>query len=339
MSPVRRSGPRSTWSRYGPVTPGPGNSMEAETAQDSAGAARAARGRRARSSTVSCATCARSTASSKALATGAPAASRCCTTSAARSSELGEIGGATLFWGERTPAGGARSTCAAPAAASKLFEQRVGDIEGRRQALLEEIQRSRNSRPYVLEDDLFEAQEEEERRKLEWIVEREIGSCASRALIMPWTRGGEDDRRFRKTLATALLICLLLRTDPAVDRSAVAAARRRGRGPAGARRAHDDGRCRRRPCRPVEPVTPTPQERARRAEARREGRCRRKPQVEKIETARRSNPRSRRAEGHPRLPREARRAQGDAGRRAARSRGARSTTPTSIPRRAPSARC
>jgi hypothetical protein len=61
----------------------------------------------------------------------------------------------------------------------------------------------------VLEDDIFDAQEEEERRRLEWIVEREIGSVASRSLIMPWAKGGEDDRRFRKTLSASLLVALL----------------------------------------------------------------------------------------------------------------------------------
>ena len=48
-------------------------------------------------------------------------------------------------------------------------------------------------------------------------------AAASRAVIMPWTRGGEDDRRFRKSLARALLVCLLLRIDRAVHRAAVAA--------------------------------------------------------------------------------------------------------------------
>src|SRR5690606_5222081 len=69
--------------------------------------------------------------------------------------------------------------------------------------------REHEHQSYVLEDDIFDAQEEEERRRREGIGEREIGSAASRSLIMPWAKGGEDDRRFRKTLGTALLISLL----------------------------------------------------------------------------------------------------------------------------------
>jgi outer membrane biosynthesis protein TonB len=61
----------------------------------------------------------------------------------------------------------------------------------------------------MLEDDAFEAQEEEERRRNEWILEREIEALRSHPPMMAWTRGFEDDRRFRKTLKTTLLVCLL----------------------------------------------------------------------------------------------------------------------------------
>ena len=62
----------------------------------------------------------------------------------------------------------------------------------------------------LIEDELFEAQEEEERRRQEWIVEREISGLHSRPLTMPWTWGGEDDRRFQKSLLSTLAVCLLL---------------------------------------------------------------------------------------------------------------------------------
>jgi hypothetical protein len=89
-----------------------------------------------------------------------------------------------------------------------VFQRRLGEVEGRRSAILQDIQ-LQQGRAYLLEDDVFEAQEEEERRRQEWIVEREIGALASRETLMPWARSGEDDRRFRKTLATALLACVL----------------------------------------------------------------------------------------------------------------------------------
>jgi hypothetical protein len=51
---------------------------------------------------------------------------------------------------------------------------------------------------YLLEDELFEAQEEEERRRQEWIVEREVGAAVSRQLIMPWTAAARTTCDFAK---------------------------------------------------------------------------------------------------------------------------------------------
>ena len=59
----------------------------------------------------------------------------------------------------------------------EAFQKRVSEIEDRRQVLVEEITQQ-EYQAGVLEDDLFEAQEEEERRKLEWIIERELGELA-----------------------------------------------------------------------------------------------------------------------------------------------------------------
>jgi len=61
--------------------------------------------------------------------------------------------------------------------------------------------------PWIIEQ--IRRREEEERRKWEWIVEREVGQLHERNLVMPWTRREADDRRFRKTLAMAALIALL----------------------------------------------------------------------------------------------------------------------------------
>ncbi len=121
--------------------------------------------------------------------------------------ELRETGGAELFWGDRA-VGACDDHIRRGRGHVDAFQKRVSGIEDRRQALVEEI-RQQEFQAGVLEDDLFEAQEEEELRKLDWIIEREIGELPSRELTMPWTRRGEDDRRFRKSLATSLLLCLL----------------------------------------------------------------------------------------------------------------------------------
>jgi hypothetical protein len=121
---------------------------------------------------------------------------------------LDEVGGARLFWGDDTADGHGANHLRRLRARVQVFQERLDEVESRRQAVLAQIDQH-EGQAYLLEDELFEAQEEEERRRQEWIVEREVGAAVSRQLIMPWARGGADDVRFRKTMATSLAICLL----------------------------------------------------------------------------------------------------------------------------------
>ena len=120
--------------------------------------------------------------------------------------ELSEIGGAGLFWNDGTAT--SEDHIRRVRSRVDVFQKRVSEIEDRQQAVLEEIQQQQNETD-LLEGDVFEAQEEEERRQQEWIIEREISVLPSRELIMPWARGSEDDQRFRRSLAIALLYSLL----------------------------------------------------------------------------------------------------------------------------------
>jgi hypothetical protein len=123
--------------------------------------------------------------------------------------ELKKIGGAALFWESKTAAAASDEHMRRVRERVEVFQGRVNEIEERRRALLEEIDRQQEH-TYLLEDDVFEALEEEERRKHEWIVEREIEAISSREPVPAWTRGVEDDRRFRKSLAIALLASFLI---------------------------------------------------------------------------------------------------------------------------------
>ena len=123
--------------------------------------------------------------------------------------ELGQLGGAQLFWGtaEAVTTGGLQLGRVRERVVA--FEMRVGELEAQRQSKREQIN-TEQYRAGLIEDELFEAHEEEERRRQEWIVEREISGLHSRPLTMPWTWGGEDDRRFQKSLLSTLAVCLLL---------------------------------------------------------------------------------------------------------------------------------
>lgn len=123
--------------------------------------------------------------------------------------KLGQLGAAELFWSGRAANGEADEHLRLVRSRVDEFQQRLAVTEGSREAVLEKIRREEENSE-ILEDDAYEARWQEEQRKLEWIVDREISELADRPSVMPWTRGGEDDQRFRKSLTISLLACLLL---------------------------------------------------------------------------------------------------------------------------------
>ena len=125
--------------------------------------------------------------------------------------KLGELGATGLFWGGRAADREAEDHLRLVRSRVDEFQQRLGATQSRRQAALDKI-RCEEENGEILEYDALEAQWQEEQRRLEWIVDREIGGVADRPSIMPWARGSEDDQRFRKSLAASLLLGLLLGT-------------------------------------------------------------------------------------------------------------------------------
>ena len=122
--------------------------------------------------------------------------------------KLGEIGGTALFWGDGTDTAASADHVRRVRARVDEFNLRIAEIEGRRSGVIDRI-KQQQSYADLMEDVLFEALEEEERRNQEWIIEREISKLPAFKAFMPWSRGSEDDKRFRKSAATALLLCLI----------------------------------------------------------------------------------------------------------------------------------
>jgi hypothetical protein len=120
---------------------------------------------------------------------------------------LSELGAAGLFWGERAADGDEQVRLARGRLGA--FEKRLSETEGRRQEILEEIELEEENAAF-LAGDVLQAQWQEEQRKLEWSIEREVSPLPVRQSVMPWTRGGEDDKRFRKSLVASLQVSLLL---------------------------------------------------------------------------------------------------------------------------------
>jgi outer membrane biosynthesis protein TonB len=120
---------------------------------------------------------------------------------------LSELGAAGLFWGERASDGADHVRLAR--GHLDAFEKRLSETEGRRQEILEALEHEEGVAAF-LAGDVLQAEWQEEQRKLEWNIEREVSPLPVRRSIMPWTRGGEDDKRFWKSLATSLLVSSLL---------------------------------------------------------------------------------------------------------------------------------
>jgi len=122
---------------------------------------------------------------------------------------LGELGGASLFWGANLAEREAADQLRAARGRIDVFDKRYHEIEERRESLVAQIVEEQDGSEF-LEEELREAEEEEERRKHEWLIERELDVLPTRELAMPWSRGGEEDWRYRKSLSSSLLVALLL---------------------------------------------------------------------------------------------------------------------------------
>ena len=122
--------------------------------------------------------------------------------------KLRTLGVASMFWGDGADEREADRHLGQVRERLGVFTEQVKAIEEKRQTLLEDIEQGQVVLN-LLEGDLFEVQEEQDEKRREWIVEREIGPLDERPQRMPWSRLGEDDERFRKNLLTTLLIALV----------------------------------------------------------------------------------------------------------------------------------
>ncbi len=139
---------------------------------------------------------------------------------------LGELKADELFWGDGPEILDA-------AGHVKRLRDRIGRFE-------EEIRGTREKQAAIKAhidqrldelDDLYEevrqAHAREERRKEEFVIEREMSSIPFRPMIMPWSSDSENEKPFRRSLLIALLLSIVfgslipLVTLPVPDRMVV----------------------------------------------------------------------------------------------------------------------
>ena len=61
----------------------------------------------------------------------------------------------------------------------------------------------------ILDEEVRDVYDREERRNEEFVIEREISPVPYRAMIMPWTKEAESESRFRRAVLVALIICFV----------------------------------------------------------------------------------------------------------------------------------
>jgi outer membrane biosynthesis protein TonB len=121
--------------------------------------------------------------------------------------KLAAAGGDQLFWGSDTSSERAAANLRAARARVAEVGEWFSHMEGRQAALRARV-RQCNDAIDAIERALFEVQYEEEQLSYEWEIEREIDEKPRKALLS-WVYSGEDDKRFRKSAALALLLTMV----------------------------------------------------------------------------------------------------------------------------------
>ncbi len=123
--------------------------------------------------------------------------------------KLGELKAEELFWE------GAAEVNDAAAGHVERVRDRVSRFEGEIRGVLEKqafYQKQINQRLdelNILNEEVRDAYAREERRKDEYVIEREISPVPYRETMMPWNKEAESEKRFRRAVLVAMLICFV----------------------------------------------------------------------------------------------------------------------------------
>jgi outer membrane biosynthesis protein TonB len=122
--------------------------------------------------------------------------------------KLDELEAGRLFWEGISGEGNAAKHLERIQSRLERFEGKTSEIKQKQTRLETQIDR-RNKELAFLYEEVQEAYEREQRRREEFVIEREISPVPYRAMIMPWTKHAGSERRFRRAVLVAMLICLI----------------------------------------------------------------------------------------------------------------------------------
>ena len=121
---------------------------------------------------------------------------------------LGELNAGELFWkgipGDAKEAGHLKRV----RSRVERFEGQISGFLEEQASLQEKIDRHTGELGFLYEE-VRDAYDREERRKEEFVIEREVSAVPYRTLIMPWTKEAESEKRFRRAVLVALLVCFV----------------------------------------------------------------------------------------------------------------------------------
>lgn len=122
--------------------------------------------------------------------------------------KLNEMGASDLFWGVESTGYDPEGQLQRVRGVVAEFERKIAVIEQSRSALQDNIKKE-SVALFLLQDELNELMEYAERAKNDYELVRQASDIPFHPMVMPWTKQGEDEKRFRKIVFLTLLFAIL----------------------------------------------------------------------------------------------------------------------------------
>ena len=122
---------------------------------------------------------------------------------------LDELGGFDLFLGKEAGQNDASTYIAELHGRVDGYEESVIALQEKRDQALVDI-RDVSNKVSLAQEAVIEVREAAERRKYDFVVEREIPVLPFRPMVMPWSRDNKDEKLIRKYIAISMAFSILL---------------------------------------------------------------------------------------------------------------------------------
>lgn len=120
--------------------------------------------------------------------------------------KLTELGGDELFWGDEA---NSEQTLSRARGFVTDYQQKHGALEDAWQELQQRVEQQAREVEF-LHEDLMYLREQEDNAKYDFVIDREERDIPYRPMVMPWTKQGEDEKRFRKSILIVLFFITTL---------------------------------------------------------------------------------------------------------------------------------